>query len=99
MLYRGSSVYYKSNDVNLPAVMYDIVYILFMLDAYFRLSDLGQHVGVRIVDIMMLRERGYRREVKLLNMLLFVKNNLWKVLLLIILSTSFFPLLNKQSIK
>ncbi|ELU03713.1 hypothetical protein CAPTEDRAFT_195837 [Capitella teleta] len=43
-----------------------------------KLSDLGQHVGTRIVDLLMLREKGFRREVKLLNMLLFIKGNLWK---------------------
>ena len=40
---------------------------------------MGHHVGVRILDVLVLRERGFKRETKLLNMLLFIKSNLWKV--------------------
>ena len=40
---------------------------------------MGQHVGVRVLDVLVLREKGFKREVKLLNMLLFIKANLWKV--------------------
>ena len=45
----------------------------------FRLSEMGQHVGVRILDVLFVRERGFKRETKLLNMLLFIKANVWKV--------------------
>ncbi|XP_030844703.1 trafficking protein particle complex subunit 5 [Strongylocentrotus purpuratus] len=45
-----------------------------------KLSDLGQHVGVRILDLLFIRERGLKRETKLLNILLFIKSNVWKVL-------------------
>ncbi|XP_014673325.1 PREDICTED: trafficking protein particle complex subunit 5-like [Priapulus caudatus] len=45
-----------------------------------RLGDLGRHVGFRILDLMFVRERNYKREVKLLNMLLFIKSSLWKTL-------------------
>ncbi|CAH1773224.1 unnamed protein product [Owenia fusiformis] len=45
-----------------------------------KLSEMGQHVGVKILDIILIRERGFKREVKLLNMLLFIKSNVWKSL-------------------
>ncbi|KAL4236981.1 Trafficking protein particle complex subunit 5 [Mactra antiquata] len=45
-----------------------------------KLSDLGQHVGNHLLDILFVRERGFKREVKLLNMLLFIKGNFWKTL-------------------
>uniref|UniRef100_T1JN97 Trafficking protein particle complex subunit 5 n=1 Tax=Strigamia maritima TaxID=126957 RepID=T1JN97_STRMM len=45
-----------------------------------KLSEMGYNVGVRIVDILFVREKNYKREIKLLNMLLFVKSNLWKTL-------------------
>ena len=44
-----------------------------------RLSELGQHVGNHILDVLFFRERGYKREVKLLNMLLFIKGSFWRV--------------------
>jgi len=34
---------------------------------------------MRLLDTIFLREKGYKRETKLLNMLMFVKTNLWKV--------------------
>ena len=46
---------------------------------YFRLSEMGQHVGVRILDLLFIREKGLKRETKLLNILLFIKSNVWKV--------------------
>ncbi|KAK6179159.1 trafficking protein particle complex subunit 5 [Patella vulgata] len=45
-----------------------------------RLSEMGQHVGSHLLDVLLLREKGYKRELKLLNMLLFIKSNLWKTL-------------------
>ncbi|XP_045160600.1 trafficking protein particle complex subunit 5-like [Mercenaria mercenaria] len=45
-----------------------------------KLSDLGQHVGNHLLDILFLRDRGFKREVKLLNMLLFIKGNFWRTL-------------------
>lgn len=49
---------------------------------YCRLADLGQHVGTRILDVLVLRERGFKRETKLLQILIFVKSTLWKVTVL-----------------
>jgi len=45
----------------------------------FRLAEMGHHVGLRILDVLIVREVGFKREVKLLRALLFVKSNLWKV--------------------
>ncbi|KAG7161255.1 Trafficking protein particle complex subunit 5-like [Homarus americanus] len=36
-----------------------------------KLSELGQRVGVRMVELLFVRERNYKRETKLLNILLF----------------------------
>ena len=45
----------------------------------YRLAELGQHVGHRMVDVLCWRERATKRETRLVNMLLFIKNNVWKV--------------------
>ena len=50
-----------------------------LLTLYGRLSELGQHVGHRMVDVLCWRERATKRETRLVNMLLFIKNNVWKV--------------------
>ena len=44
-----------------------------------RLSELGQQVGSRMLDVLVLREKGMKREVRVLNILLFIKSVLWKV--------------------
>ncbi|KAH9366694.1 hypothetical protein HPB48_021193 [Haemaphysalis longicornis] len=43
-----------------------------------RLSELGFHVGQRVLDLLAVREKNYKRETKLLNILLFVKSSVWK---------------------
>ncbi|XP_064606621.1 trafficking protein particle complex subunit 5-like [Liolophura sinensis] len=45
-----------------------------------KLAEMGHHVGSRVLDVMFVREKGFKRETKLLNMLLFIKSNLWKTL-------------------
>lgn len=51
-----------------------------MLFLFNRLSELGYQVGARMLDILFLREKqGYKREVRLLNVLSFIKTNVWKV--------------------
>ena len=47
---------------------------------HIRLSEMGYHVGQRVVDILFIREKNYKREVRLINMLMFVKNSVWKSL-------------------
>jgi hypothetical protein len=44
-----------------------------------RLSDLGQEVGTKLIDLHFVREKNSKREIKLLNMLLFIKSTFWKV--------------------
>uniref|UniRef100_F1LC76 Trafficking protein particle complex subunit 5 n=1 Tax=Ascaris suum TaxID=6253 RepID=F1LC76_ASCSU len=43
-----------------------------------KLAAYGKFVGSRLLDVIVLREKGYRRETKLLNMLMFVKGTVWK---------------------
>ncbi|XP_046990084.1 trafficking protein particle complex subunit 5-like [Schistocerca americana] len=45
-----------------------------------KLAEIGQDVGVRLIDLLFVRERNCKREIKLLNMLLFIKSTLWKTL-------------------
>ncbi|XP_043939425.1 trafficking protein particle complex subunit 5 isoform X3 [Protopterus annectens] len=45
-----------------------------------KLSELGQQVGVRILDSLVLREKNGKRETKVINILLFIKVNVWKAL-------------------
>uniref|UniRef100_A0A1B6CK81 Trafficking protein particle complex subunit 5 n=1 Tax=Clastoptera arizonana TaxID=38151 RepID=A0A1B6CK81_9HEMI len=43
-----------------------------------KLSKIGQDVGLKLVDLYFVREKNCKREIKLLNMLLFIKTTLWK---------------------
>ena len=45
-----------------------------------KLASFGETIGVRIIDTLTIRERGYRRDMKLLNVLMFIRSNLWKTL-------------------
>lgn len=45
-----------------------------------KLAEMGQHVGIRLIDLLFVRERSCRREVRLLTMLLFIKLTLWRCL-------------------
>ncbi|KAI2666947.1 Trafficking protein particle complex subunit 5 [Labeo rohita] len=38
-----------------------------------RLADMGQRVGARMLDVLVLREKNGKRETKVLNILLFIK--------------------------
>lgn len=40
---------------------------------------MGQEVGTKLIDLHFLREKNSKREIKLLNMLLFIKSTFWKV--------------------
>ena len=42
------------------------------------MADYGKFVGVRLLDLIVLREKSYKRDTKLLNMLMFVKGTVWK---------------------
>lgn len=43
-----------------------------------KLAEMGHDVGVKLIDLLIVRERNCKRETKLLNMLLFIKSTLWK---------------------
>nr|CAG4635815.1 EOG090X0H7V [Artemia franciscana] len=43
-----------------------------------RLSKLGYHVGQKMLDVVWYREKGSKRETKLLQVLLFIKSIFWK---------------------
>ena len=45
-----------------------------------KLSEMGYHVGQRLVDLTFIRDKNYKRETKLINILIFIKTNLWKTL-------------------
>ncbi|PAV85068.1 hypothetical protein WR25_04499 [Diploscapter pachys] len=49
-------------------------------DIHDTLKGYGKSVGVRMLDVVNLRERGYKRETKLLPMLMFIKSTVWKSL-------------------
>ena len=41
---------------------------------------MGGHVGQRIVDVLFIRERNTKREIRLINVLVFIKSSVWKAL-------------------
>ncbi|KAJ8921562.1 hypothetical protein NQ315_010467 [Exocentrus adspersus] len=45
-----------------------------------KLHELGRKVGIKLIDLYFVREKNGKREIKLLNILLFVKSTLWKAL-------------------
>ncbi|KAK7929906.1 hypothetical protein WMY93_006301 [Mugilogobius chulae] len=45
-----------------------------------KLSEMGQRVGGSLLDVLVLREKNGKRETKVLNMLLFIKVNVWRSL-------------------
>ncbi|CAG0897590.1 unnamed protein product [Cyprideis torosa] len=45
-----------------------------------KLSELGFQVGTRLLDLLVVRDRGFKRDIKVLNILLFVKTTVWKSL-------------------
>jgi Transport protein particle (TRAPP) component len=49
-----------------------------------RLHSMGVSMGSKLVDLYVVRDKNCKRETKLLNMLLFIKTTVWKVLLFLI---------------
>lgn len=45
-----------------------------------KLSEIGHDIGTKLIDLLMVREKNYKRETKLLSILLFIKCTLWKSL-------------------
>lgn len=42
-----------------------------------KLSELGYSVGQRVVDTLLIREKNYKRETRLINMLIFIRSKVW----------------------
>ncbi|CAF5056913.1 unnamed protein product, partial [Rotaria sp. Silwood1] len=49
-------------------------------DLQTKLADLGNHVGIRILDLFFLRVGKDKREVRLTSMLVFIQKSFWKFL-------------------
>ncbi|XP_046422694.1 trafficking protein particle complex subunit 5 isoform X2 [Neodiprion virginianus] len=45
-----------------------------------KLAEMGAEVGHRMTDLLVMREKSGKREVKLLSVLLFIKSTVWKSL-------------------
>ncbi|KAH7640614.1 trafficking protein particle complex subunit 31 [Dermatophagoides farinae] len=45
-----------------------------------KLSEIGYNVGQRIVDMMLIREKNFKRETRLINMLIFIRSKVWPML-------------------
>jgi len=45
-----------------------------------RLAEAGKHIGYRIVDLILIREKNFRRETRVVNMLMFLKTVIWRAL-------------------
>eukprot|EP00112_Aurelia_sp_Birch-Aquarium-sp1_P006538 Seg172.12 transcript_id=Seg172.12/GoldUCD/mRNA.D3Y31 product="Trafficking protein particle complex subunit 5" protein_id=Seg172.12/GoldUCD/D3Y31 len=61
-------------------VQYSQGRVLTVTELQDKLALLGQHVGRRVSDVHVLREKGFKREIKLIRMLMFITSNLWKSL-------------------
>lgn len=45
-----------------------------------KLSEIGYNVGQRVVDLMLIREKNFKRETRLINMLIFIRSKVWQML-------------------
>ncbi|RWS28102.1 trafficking protein particle complex subunit 5-like protein [Leptotrombidium deliense] len=45
-----------------------------------KLSEMGYHVGQRIIDALFIREKNFKREIRLINTLVLIKTSVWKAL-------------------
>uniref|UniRef100_A0A6G1SPS1 Trafficking protein particle complex subunit 5 n=1 Tax=Aceria tosichella TaxID=561515 RepID=A0A6G1SPS1_9ACAR len=45
-----------------------------------RLADAGRHIGYRIIDLIVNRDKNFRRETRVINMLMFIKTVFWRAL-------------------
>ena len=45
-----------------------------------RLSQMGYRVGQRVMDSMAVREKNFKRETRLINMLVFIRTKVWTTL-------------------
>ena len=42
-----------------------------------KLAEIGYNVGQRVVEVMLIREKNFRREIRLISMLIFIRNKVW----------------------
>ena len=45
-----------------------------------RLASMGYHVGERLLNLIFIRDKQFKRETRLINILIFIKNSVWKTL-------------------
>lgn len=57
---------------------YFLIFVSNLKFLIFRLANYGKFIGERLLDVIFLRERGYKRETKLLATLIFIKSTIWK---------------------
>jgi hypothetical protein len=50
------------------------------MDLQNRLAEMGKQVGLKLIDLIVLREKNYKRDIKLLPVLLFIRTTVWKTL-------------------
>lgn len=53
--------------------------LLLLCSSRDRLAEIGQRIGVRVLELLCLREKNSRRETKINGILLFVHTTVWKV--------------------
>ena len=41
---------------------------------------MGYHVGERLLNLIFIRDKQFKRETRLINILIFIKNSVWKTL-------------------
>ncbi|CAD5211508.1 unnamed protein product [Bursaphelenchus okinawaensis] len=64
------------NEINLST----FAFLFAEMELEDNLAKYGKFVGDRLLDVIMLREKGYKRDTKLVNALMFIRSTLWKSL-------------------
>ena len=41
---------------------------------------MGYHIGERLLNLIFIRDKQFKRETRLINILIFIKNSVWKTL-------------------
>lgn len=59
-------------------------FLIALINIYYlfinRLSEMGYSVGQRVIDSMYIRDKNYKREIRLINMLVFIRTKVWMTL-------------------
>eukprot|EP00045_Choanoeca_perplexa_P004279 m.37222 g.37222 ORF g.37222 m.37222 type:complete len:177 (-) comp12485_c0_seq1:100-630(-) len=61
-------------------VRYTHARIQVMTDFETKMARMGKRVGQRFAELLLYRERSSKREIKVINILILIQNNLWKML-------------------